>query len=840
MSEALTPHLSRLEYVKGYLHYLQQEEANINFNYEANTTFQSTGQTLGTALDESKSVLGLPARQLQSMTALKYKDVVQDSTTAVASLSQEELAFAYSAADILIPDIKQNFNRNGIKMETILFKGYIAGQLAEAKRTQNIAPFVSGSNAPGPGGTPASNPAHQYMNNNGALAGDQGFFSNLRNDPRYKSLFEALDAGQQAFINWIKNNPGRILSVLFVLIGREFGFLNTVKSGLQLIKKVAAYFGKKNDAEWLDWWTSVVDQANNPAVAAFIASCILAGPANTIDMLVKTTKTGGSLIYNTFQLLTSDATGNALKAAIEGGSSAVQTVGNFLVQNPGLAAGGTLAAALASGALPLPDLPKMYSDFMQQLPSGISQKDANQQFLDEVEKPEASAAPSAKKKGSWLDQLKGKFGKKQTPAQQALDVDDDEVIDLDAADDDDDDDELEQVDSDDELDEMMEGYKEPLNEGTNADDDYLAEEGFSYINPDDPSRPETEAQKISRIAAEERAQRKAFQESADALNMQLAMAESARTGKPLNYVLDQMQRDQQEAAFLASRTPRTKQEIDEATALFGEWSRPVLEGVSYVSDPLNRMFRSDVVGQYDSLYYGTQQPTIQESIAAAQRGVGQAPRGQFVRGLAGLNQSQAPDPFGTINQQRAYYKDLIGYRDPNIATNSSGGGLKHRAKNARKPIVRGRGLYYPVGEGHYIDMNKLDKGYVNIKNSKFKQIGKQEQVGGNLASAVKTVLKGKNPKVDDVEPLDDSERGYLNKLGKLTGEGNFHVPLKNKTAEEKEIHQFEVMKGEIIAGNDNKEMIADFKRLLLKLMKNHRINKKEGSDILIELAALGY
>jgi hypothetical protein len=80
----------------------------------------------------------------------------------------------------------------------------------------------------------------------------------------------------------------------------------------------------------------------------------------------------------------------------------------------------------------------------------------------------------------------------------------------------------------------------------------------------------------------------------------------------------------------------------------------------------------------------------------------------------------------------------------------------------------------------------------------------------------------------------------LNKLGKLTGEGNFHVTLKDKTAEEKEVHQFEVMKGEIIAGNDNKKLIADFKRLLLKLMKDHRINKKEGTDILIELAALGY
>ena len=57
---------------------------------------------------------------------------------------------------------------------------------------------------------------------------------------------------------------------------------------------------------------------------------------------------------------------------------------------------------------------------------------------------------------------------------------------------------------------------------------------------------------------------------------------------------------------------------------------------------------------------------------------------------------------------------------------------------------------------------------------------------------------------------------------------------------EKEKHQFDVMKGEIIAGNDNEKLVKDFKRLLLKLMSKHKINKKEGHDILMELVILGY
>lgn len=155
-------------------------------------------------------------------------------------------------------------------------------------------------------------------------------------------------------------------------------------------------------------------------------------------------------------------------------------------------------------------------------------------------------------------------------------------------------------------------------------------------------------------------------------------------------------------------------------------------------------------------------------------------------------------------------------------------------------IVRGRGLYFPAGENHYIDMNKLDKGFINLKNNKFKQVGKMEVAGGTLCSAVKSVLKGQNPRAEDVEELNDRERGYLNKLAKITGEGNFHVPVKNLSEEEKEKHQFDVMKGEIIAGNDNEKLVKDFKRLLLKLMSKHKINKKEGHDILMELVILGY
>ena len=160
MSEALSPHLTRLQYVRGYLNALQAEQDNINYNFEANQTYQSSGETLGTALDQSKTLVGLPARQLQPMVALKWKPYVRDSTTAALSLSQEELAFAYSAFDLLIQAFRDEYPK-AKQIETMMFKGFIAGQLQKAKTIK--APEVGRSAAPQAGAEPTDFHSQQTL-----------------------------------------------------------------------------------------------------------------------------------------------------------------------------------------------------------------------------------------------------------------------------------------------------------------------------------------------------------------------------------------------------------------------------------------------------------------------------------------------------------------------------------------------------------------------------------------------------------------------------------------------------------------------------------------------------
>ena len=66
------------------------------------------------------------------------------------------------------------------------------------------------------------------------------------------------------------------------------------------------------------------------------------------------------------------------------------------------------------------------------------------------------------------------------------------------------------------------------------------------------------------------------------------------------------------------------------------------------------------------------------------------------------------------------------------------------------------------------------------------------------------------------------------------------VPTPSKDSMEQDVHSFNVMKGEILAGNDSSVLIKKFKLLLLKLSKNGSLPKRECQEIMEDLIQLGY
>ncbi len=115
------------------------------------------------------------------------------------------------------------------------------------------------------------------------------------------------------------------------------------------------------------------------------------------------------------------------------------------------------------------------------------------------------------------------------------------------------------------------------------------------------------------------------------------------------------------------------------------------------------------------------------------------------------------------------------------------------------------------------------------------------KISKNLSGVIKKMIGGDIPTYSDISKLSDPEKNYLHKISKKSNIlEKFDIPAPSKDIKEKAIHQFEVMKGEIMAGNDNKDLIKKFKLHIITLSKDGTLPKREVTDILQTLLELGF
>ena len=185
-----------------------------------------------------------------------------------------------------------------------------------------------------------------------------------------------------------------------------------------------------------------------------------------------------------------------------------------------------------------------------------------------------------------------------------------------------------------------------------------------------------------------------------------------------------------------------------------------------------------------------------------------------------------------------------------------GAGLHKRAGRPKgsgliKPIKERIDKTQGIKQGHthiqfgkyIINKNKLDDGIFSLKHENGYSVKghPSTKLNKNLHHVFKTIVGGGQPKYEDLHNLSQEDKTYLHNVSKKSGIlDKLNIPVPSKDNLEKDIHKFEVMKGEILAGNDSTELIKQFKILLLRLSKNNTISKREASEIFEDLLSLGY
>lgn len=142
-----------------------------------------------------------------------------------------------------------------------------------------------------------------------------------------------------------------------------------------------------------------------------------------------------------------------------------------------------------------------------------------------------------------------------------------------------------------------------------------------------------------------------------------------------------------------------------------------------------------------------------------------------------------------------------------------------------------------------INISKLNDDIISVKREKGSGISgiKAMRVSKKLGNVMRKIVGNGFPSFEELQNLDTDEKDYLYKVVKASDLlEKLNIPTPSKDEEEKDIHQFELMKGQILAGNNNNELIKKFKTLLMKLMQRGSIPKSQAKDILLDLTESGF
>lgn len=162
----------------------------------------------------------------------------------------------------------------------------------------------------------------------------------------------------------------------------------------------------------------------------------------------------------------------------------------------------------------------------------------------------------------------------------------------------------------------------------------------------------------------------------------------------------------------------------------------------------------------------------------------------------------------------------------------------------KKPRVKVEGKvekpapYVPFGK-YIINRNDLAKGILKMRTAKGGLIMKfpTEAITSELCAILKSVSQNGMPSLDEINSLSTVDKNMLHKIVK---EAQLPVPVPDLKLDknESEYRRFLLLKGEILAGQNNANSIRELKRIIIKLTAEGRLPRAQSNMVLHELAML--
>ena len=168
-----------------------------------------------------------------------------------------------------------------------------------------------------------------------------------------------------------------------------------------------------------------------------------------------------------------------------------------------------------------------------------------------------------------------------------------------------------------------------------------------------------------------------------------------------------------------------------------------------------------------------------------------------------------------------------------------GCGLKKRRQ--KTAVDRSEGGYtkpkaYKQFGRYMLNHHKLDDGILMIKAPSGAAIAKipSERISHNMVKAVKSIGSGLSPSLEDFNSLSETEKKKLHHISTHSRVAH-NIPNPKLNDDEADLNRFNILRGELVAGNDSSALKKEFKALMMKFMKEGRLPRQQVNEILAEL-----
>jgi hypothetical protein len=143
---------------------------------------------------------------------------------------------------------------------------------------------------------------------------------------------------------------------------------------------------------------------------------------------------------------------------------------------------------------------------------------------------------------------------------------------------------------------------------------------------------------------------------------------------------------------------------------------------------------------------------------------------------------------------------------------------------------------YVLHMGHLLDKN--------VANFKYPSLGsipsiKPMTISDDYKEFIIDTLENGKPNERLLTRLPNEEQRHFEKV--VAGAGlidTFKLKRNQGKTEKDEINRFNLLRGEVLAGNNNEKLMKELRGLILRFMSDGRIQQKEGTSMLVELSAL--